>query len=300
MKFENIRVMNLENAFRGMRNPKESYHLIDSSFGLADMANCDARYDTVDEWLNFLEIDRANVQERDSAFEKISNWLLKNGVLYNDGYIAEYAFIGPKDMRLAQQLIHGGSEHRKFLRQIFVSVDITAPLFYWKEFDTYKVGTTANSTSTMHKITSKPITLECFEIDDYAPEVFKKDTKIVNNFIYFLEGLRKEYLFLMEESKNPNISPLQKNEYTEEAQKLWKELIRWLPESWLQTRTVTLTYENVLSICNQRENHKLNEWTGKKYPVEHSFLQFANKLPYSSELLFLSKNFKGNFPSVDF
>ena len=93
---------------------------------------------------------------------------------------------------------------------------------------------------------------------------------------------------------------LQKDKYIDEAQKVWKELIRWLPESWLQTRTVTLTYENVLSICSQRENHKLNEWTGKKYPVEHSFLQFANKLPYSSELLFLSKNFTGNFPSVDF
>ena len=80
--------------------------------------------------------------------------------------------IGENDMKLAQTLIKAGSEHRKFMRQIFVSVDITAPLYWWKEFDTYKVGTVANSTSTMHKITSQPITLDCFEIDDYEKDLF--------------------------------------------------------------------------------------------------------------------------------
>ena len=102
--------------------------------------------------------------------------------------------IGEKDMKLAQQLIKAGSEHRKFLRQIFVSVDITAPLYWYKEFDTYKVGTTANSTSTMHKITSKEITLDCFEIGDYSPSLILIDETLleanVKLHIDFLEQLR--------------------------------------------------------------------------------------------------------------
>ena len=117
MKFEKTEVWGFDHALRGMRNPKNSWHLSDST-GLA--------------W-------------DDPNFDK------KAGI-----------DIGPKDMKLAQALIKGGPEHRKFLRQIFVSVDITAPLYWWKEFDTYKVGTTANSTSTMHKLMSKPITRESF------------------------------------------------------------------------------------------------------------------------------------------
>ena len=210
-----------------------------------------------------------------------------------DDYI-EYAFIGPKDMKLAQQLIRGGSEHRKFLRQIFVSVDITAPLYFFKEFDTYKVGTTANSTSTMHKLDSKPITLDCFEIDDFKNIEFDKEfqrpeIKINCNadfvqmiLIPYLEFLRIKYV----ETKD---------------KRYWKELVRWLPESWLQTRTITMTYENVLTICKQRRHHKLNEWTGDKTPVEDSFLQFARKLPYAQELLFLDEYADGaSFPVIDF
>ena len=130
MRFENIRVMNFENALRGMRNPKESYHLIDSAFGLGNFEDCETDFDVVESWIDHLEIDRLNEDERDFAFAKLDNWLIKNGVLYKCGDFFEYAFIGPKDMRLAQQLIRGGSEHRKFMRQIFISVDITAPL-YW-------------------------------------------------------------------------------------------------------------------------------------------------------------------------
>ena len=173
--------------------------------------------------------------------------------------------IGEKDMKLAQQLIKAGSEHRKFLRQIFVSVDITAPLYWFKEFDTYKVGTTANSTSTMHKITSKEITLDCFEIGDYSPTLILIDETLleanVKLHIDFLEQLR--LLFLQTKDK-----------------KYWKELIRWLPESWLQTRTITLNYENILSIIHQRKNHKLDEWS-------KDFINWAKSLPYAKELLFL-------------
>lgn len=181
--------------------------------------------------------------------------------------------IGEKDMKLAQQLIKAGSEHRKFLRQIFVSVDITAPLYWYKEFDTYKVGTTANSTSTMHKITSKEITLDCFEIGDYSPSLILIDETLleanVKLHIDFLEQLR--LLFLQTKDK-----------------RYWKELIRWLPESWLQTRTITLNYENILSIIHQRKNHKLDEWS-------KDFINWAKSLPYAKELLFFGGLNETNF-----
>lgn len=177
--------------------------------------------------------------------------------------------IGENDMNLARRLIAGGGEHRKFLRQIFVSVDITAPLYWWKEFDTYKVGTTANSTSTMHKLASTPITLECFETDDYQDTIIDeinhdpwtnklKVEQHVEDIIQFLEHLRRLY----NETKD---------------KRYWKELIRWLPESWLQTRTITMNYENLRNMYHQRENHKLTEW--------HSFCRWVESLPYAAEFI---------------
>ena len=295
MKFEYIRVMNFENALRGMRHPKESYHLIDSEFGIGSIEYCCADQRVTDNWMTHFNISRSqDIFEEDSKYDAINSWLLKNGILrMQDDYI-EYAFIGPQDMELAQKLIRGGNEHRKFLRQIFVSVDITAPIYWWKEFDTYKVGTTANSTSTMHKLNSKEITLDCFEIDDFQNIEFDKDfqrpeakTNYDEDFVQmvlipYLEFLRVKY----NETKDT---------------KYWKELVRWLPESWLQTRTITMTYENVLTICKQRRHHKLNEWTGDKTPVKDSFLQFARNLPYAQEFLFLDEYVDGtSFPVIDF
>lgn len=193
--------------------------------------------------------------------------------------------IGENDMKLAISLIKGGSEHRKFLRQIFVSVDITAPLYWWKEFDTYKVGTVANSTSTMHKLASTPITLDCFETDDYSPIILNANEQdpflqkinvfhaIENDLIPFLETLRKFY-------------------NATQDKKIWKELIRWLPESWLQKRTVTMTYENLLAICSkgQRRFHKLNEWSGQDNASLHNFISWARSLPYAREFIFYDEN----------
>ena len=210
--------MNLDNALRGMRNPKESWDRIDSYWKETE-----------------------------------------------DG--TQFYIIGKNDMDLAQRLIRAGSEHRKFMRQIFVSVDITAPIYWWKEFDTYKVGTTANSTSTMHKLATTPISLECFEIDDLNYNLFPSENQITY-FIQFLEELRWKYL----ETKD---------------KRYWKELIRWLPESWLQTRTVTMTYENLFSICHQRKDHKLNEWSGKDYPTKENFIAWVKTLPYTDDLIFL-------------
>ena len=185
--------------------------------------------------------------------------------------------IGPNDLGLMQRLINGGSEHRKFMRQIFVSVDITAPLYFWSEFDTYKVGTCANSTSKMHKLATTPITIDCFETDDYQDDlqwhnqddylIEYDSSNSINAFVDMLENLRLKYL----ETKD---------------KRYWKELIRWLPESWLQTRTVTLSYENLFSMIRQRKNHKLNEWSGKDNPLNKNFIAFAKTLPYAKELLF--------------
>lgn len=176
--------------------------------------------------------------------------------------------IGKNDLELAQKLIKAGEPHRKFLRQIFVSVDITAPLYWWKEFDTYKVGTVANSTSTMHKLASTPITKDCFEMDDYSDVRFEEDDDtygILNEqwdrIIYNCELLRQKY-----------------NETKDKC--YWKELIRLLPESWLQKRTVTMNYENVMNMIHHRKNHKLTEWS-------KSFIDWAKSLPYAGEMLFL-------------
>ena len=224
MKFEHTQVFNFDGALRGMRNPLESWSKSDSSvqYGRPD-----------NEW---------TVQQYQ-----------EDGV----GFV-----IGPNDMNLAQRLIKGGSEHRKFLRQIFVCVDITAPLYWYKELDTYKISTVANSTSTMHKIMSKPFSLDMFEIDDFD-EV---------EMVYFEEVLRicNKYRNLYLEYKDGG--------WGETAKKYWKALIRILPESWLQTRTITMNYEVIRNIVHQRENHKLTEW--------HKFIDWAHTLPYAEELIF--------------
>ena len=192
-------------------------------------------------------------------------------------------FVGEQDLNLAQRLIRAGSEHRKFMRQIFVTVDITAPLYWWKEFDTYKVGTVANSTSTMHKLATTPITIDCFETDDYDGnlKVFDREpynpdetlNECVDDIIDICETLRKRYLETNDK-------------------KYWKELIRWLPESWLQTRTVTMDYENLLAMCSkgQRRFHKLTEWSGDgENFVTPSFIKFARSLPYAQEFIFIDE-----------
>ena len=245
MKFENTEVWGFEHALRGMRNPKNSWSKKDS------VVYCDDCY---------------------TGKEK--------GKYTSVGDL--YIYIGENDMKLAQTLIKAGSEHRKFMRQIFVSVDITAPLYWWKEFDTYKVGTVANSTSTMHKITSQPITLDCFEIDDYEKDLFMyyehsyvKD--MVADIVRNCETLRQRYL----ETKD---------------KRYWKELIRWLPESWLQKRTVTMTYENLLAMCSkgQRRFHKLNEWSGQDNPNVPNFISWARTLPYAQELIFIDETLDNN------
>ena len=204
----------------------------------------------------------------------LSSWDKSDSYYDNRLYYRKY-IIGENDMNLAKRLIAGGPEHRKFLRQIFVSVDITAPLYWWKEFDTYKIGTTANSTSTMHKLATTPITMSCFETDDYnhALPFGRTDSDYREPFGIYAEGI----VDLMEKLRQLYISTKDKS--------YWKELIRWLPESWLQTRTVTMNYENLRTMYHQRKNHKLNEWSGCDDPTKPCFCGWVESLPYAKEFI---------------
>ena len=237
MKFEHTQVFNFEGALRGMRNPLESWSKSDSS----------VQYGRPD-----------------------SEWTVQQYQQDGIGFV-----IGPNDMNLAQRLINGGSEHRKFLRQIIVSVDITAPLYWWKEFDTYKIGTVANSTSTMHKIMSNPITYHMFEMDDFDDLIeingFKQIIVICNQY-------RDSYLEAKE--NDPDL-----------AKYYWKALIRVLPESWLQTRTITMNYEILRNIVHQRKGHKLTEWK--------TFIDWVHTLPYAEELIFYDGDKKNEYRGIN-
>ena len=163
--------------------------------------------------------------------------------------------LGPNDLDLAKRLAHAGSDHRKFLRQIFVTVDITAPLYWWKEFDTYKVGTTANSTSTMHKIHAKEFTREDFSCD----RMDEGGLALLDTVIAYLESERQKFLA----DKNNKQS--------------WHNMIQTLPSSYNQMRTVTLNYENLINMYYARRNHKLAEW--------HVLCDWILSLPYAQELI---------------
>ncbi len=162
--------------------------------------------------------------------------------------------LGENDLSLAVRLRNAGTDHRKFLRQIFVTVDITAPLYWWKEFDTYKVGTVANSTSTMHKITSAPFDISQFSCDKMDDETIK----VMELVIKQLEALRLRFL----ETKD---------------KQHWYDIIQLLPSSYDQMRTCTMNYENLINIYHARKNHKLDEW--------HIFCDFISTLPYARELI---------------
>lgn len=171
--------------------------------------------------------------------------------------------IGPNDLSLMRKLFKGGTEHRKYLRQIFVSLDITAPLYWWKEFDTYKVGTVANSCSTMHKIQAKAFVMDDFSHEHLLGEVnngsIVEDSPLgcLRKTVAMLNNCRDRYL------ENPN-------------KLLWWQMIQLLPSSYNQRRTVTMSYENVFTILRQREGHKLDEW--------NRLWEIFKGLPYVKEI----------------
>lgn len=203
-----------------------------------------------------------NSWDRSDSYQSDFTDDLKNGFV-----------IGENDMKLMKKLCASGSEHRKFLRQIFVSMDITAPLYWWKEFDTYKVGTTANSCSTMHKIHDKQFTFEDFSceqlvLDDMKTELTTTTGKdsgvlvspynLMNIIIGCLNNYRQMYL---------------KTKY----KVYWWQMIQLLPSSYNQKRTVTMSYENALNMINQRAYHKLDEWI--------EFVEILGELPYLKAIM---------------
>lgn len=201
-----------------------------------------------------IKFERTSVMNFENAIRGARNPM--NSWAKSDSFYDESGnfVFGTADLDLASRLASAGSTHRKFMRQIFVSVDITAPLYWWKEFDTYKVGTVANSTSTMHKIHSKQFSRDDFSHDKMTPETLA----MLDKSIEYLEKLRLLYL----ETKD---------------KKYWYDIIQFLPSSYNQMRTCTMNYENLISMYALRKNHKLDEW--------HEYAAWIETLPYAKELI---------------
>lgn len=201
-----------------------------------------------------LTCERISVMNFENAIRGARNpmnsWARMDSEYDEDGCFV----LGENDLSLASRLAVAGSDHRKFLRQIIVSMDITAPLYWWKEFDTYKVGTVANSTSTMHKIQAKEFSREDFSCDRMSEDALK----VLDSVIEYLEGERVKF-----------------NE-TKEKQH-WHNMIQLLPSSFNQMRTVTMNYEVLINIYYARRNHKLAEW--------HTLCDHIKALPYADKLI---------------
>lgn len=223
IKIEKTDVSGWEAAIRGMRNPLNSWDKSDSEpcwSPTAPGGGC---------W---------NCENRDTP-----------------NCHADIYHVGENDLDLMKRLVKSGSDHSKFMRMLLVTVDVTAPFYWWKEYDTYKVGTVANSCSTMHKITSKPIELSDFSMDDFYIEDAGLDLKdMFINVVADCEHLRKKYL----ETKD---------------KRYWRGLIQLLPNSYNQKRTLLLNYAVLRNIYHSRKNHKLKEW--------HEFCVWVESLPYS-------------------
>ena len=205
-----------------------------------------------------IKLQKTSVMNIDNAIRGARNPL--NSWDKSDSYFDEdnNFVLGEADMGLGHRLAIAGKDHRKFLRMVFVSVDITAPLYWWKEYDTYKVGTVANSTSTMHKIHSKPFSREDFSCDRMS----EKALACLDNVINVLEETRLEFVETKERAH-------------------WDDLIQLLPSSYNQTRTCTMNYENLINMYYARRNHKLPEW--------HVFCDWIESLPYAKEWILVKE-----------
>ncbi|MEY8355960.1 hypothetical protein AALB39_21745 [Lachnospiraceae bacterium 54-53] len=201
-----------------------------------------------------LKCERTSVMNLENAIRGARN-PMNSWDRMDSAYNEKGEFIlGPNDLGLAKRLRKAGSDHRKYIRQVFVSVDITAPIYWWKEYDTYKVATVANSTSTMHKIHSKP-----FELEDFSHDQMTEQTlAFMETVVAELEKIRLRY---METKKKED----------------WYDLIQLLPSGYNQMRTCTLNYETLTNIYFARRNHKLEEW--------HTFCRWIGTLPYAKELI---------------
>lgn len=247
LKIENVSTFGFEEAMRGMRNPLNSWYLNDSGYCQdfldKDCKNCP----------RYLGTDECSLAEHLSEHPE------------DLGYM-----IGVNDHTLAMQLAKGGPVHGKYRRMITVYADITAPLYWWKEYDTYKVGTVANSCSTMHKITAKR-----FELSDFSHEYLTSDSEaLLRMTLVLLNNYRDTYKYLNDhdatafsEGDGPTLT----------KKDIWWQLIQLLPSSYNQKRTVMLNYEVLHAIYYSRKNHKLDEW--------HTLCDWIKSLPYSEFIL---------------
>ena len=228
IKIEETKTFGWEAAIRGMRNPMNSW-------------------------------DKSDTHESSSYCPSLDHW---EGAT-EDGF---YLFVGDDDLVLMRCLCKAGSDHRKFMRMIVVYCDITAPLYWWKEFDTYKVGTVANSCSTMHKIHDKEFTIDDFSNEHILKETFTglvNPTDLLNGIVDALNQNRNLYL----QTKD---------------KKYWWQMIQLLPSSYNQKRTVMLNYEVLANMYKSRKSHKLDEW--------HDFCDWIKTLPYSELITGIEKN----------
>lgn len=226
IKFENTKVVGWEHAIRGMRNPLNSWSKSDS--------------------VEYFDCTTCQYSDDNEMCQQMDCFV-----------------IGEKDLNLMQRLRSSGTDHRKYLRMITVYVDITAPLYWWKEFDTYKVGTVANSCSTMHKIHAQEFTLDDFSTDHLLDESMSLLNKTVDQLNYW----RNVYL-KAKTMDNPKPT----------AKDIWWQMIQLLPSSYNQKRTVMLNYEVLNNMYKSRKNHKLDEWST-------GFVNWINTLPYAKELI---------------
>ena len=238
LKIENTEVMGWEHAIRGMRNPMNSWEKSDS------------------EWYSI-------------------GIPTSNPAAINDKYLSQKYCLGDNDLDLMKRLRNAGTDHRKFMRMITVYLDITAPLYWWKEFDTYKVGTVANSCSTMHKIHAKE-----FDVNDFSHEHIEELDSDEYNMSYdwllrtvdILNYYRKKYNAASEKLKR-DITDAERKHVLAQQKLFWWQMIQLLPTSYNQKRTVMLNYEVLANIYKSRKNHKLDEW--------HTFCDWLKSLPYS-------------------
>lgn len=246
LKIENVDVMGWEAAIRGMRNPMNSWEKSDS-FCKPSTENCCGCHD----------------------YNKCAYIFESTGKPYRGD-------IGSNDKDLMKRLRNAGTDHRKFMRMITVYVDVTAPLYWWKEFDTYKVGTVANSCSTMHKIAAKE-----FDVNDFSHEHIEELDGDEYNMSYdwllrtvdILNYYRKEYNIASEKLKRTDFTEAERKHVLAQQKLYWWQMIQLLPSSYNQRRTVMLNYEVLANMYKSRKNHKLDEW--------HVLCDWIKSLPYS-------------------
>ena len=206
-----------------------------------------------------IKLERTAVMNLENATRgmrnPLSSWDKSDSFYDEDGNFV----LGEADLSLAKRLAVSGSDHRKYLRQIFVSVDITAPIYWWKEFDTYKVATVANSTSTMHRIHSKPFTADDFSVDHLTDE----GRAAFDKFVAYLEEARLKFV----ETKD---------------KRYWYDMIQLLPSGYNQMRTVTLNYETLVNMYYARRHHKLDEW--------HVLCEWIESLPYAKDIIMIRED----------